>query len=174
MSESPITIRPHRPSDEEAVAALIVPIQRDEFEIAITRADQPDLADVDGFYRKGVGEFWVATPADANADEHVVGSIALIDIGADMGGNRIGVIRKMFVASPFRGPELKVAQRLLRHLIEHARAHGLARLVLGTTDKFLAAHRFYEREGFRVIPAETLPEAFPRMAVDTRFYELDL
>lgn len=167
MNEAPIIIRPHGPADRDVVAALIVPIQREEFGIPITLADQPDLADVAGFYRRGVGEFWVATPVEA--PERVVGTIALIDIG-----NGIGVIRKMFVASGYRGPEWKVARRLLAHLIDHARAHGLTRLVLGTTDKFLAAHRFYEREGFAVIAADDLPEAFPRMAVDTRFYEMGL
>lgn len=167
MNEAPIIIRPHGPADRDGVAALIVPIQREEFGIPITLADQPDLADVDGFYRRGVGEFWVATPVET--PEQVVGSIALIDIG-----NGIGVIRKMFVAAGYRGPEWKVARRLLAHLIDHARAHELTRLVLGTTDKFLAAHRFYEREGFTVIAADDLPEAFPRMAVDTRFYEMGL
>jgi hypothetical protein len=43
---------------------------------------------------------------------------------------------------------------------------------LGTTEKFLAAHRFYERNGFQQIPATELPPAFPKMAVDTRFYRL--
>jgi hypothetical protein len=43
-------------------------------------------------------------------------------------------------------------------------------LFLGTIDAFVAAHRFYERNGFVQIPAADLPEAFPLMGVDTRFY----
>jgi hypothetical protein len=38
----------------------------------------------------------------------------------------------------------------------------------------VAAHRFYERNGFVQIPAADLPEAFPLMGVDTRFYRRNL
>jgi hypothetical protein len=41
---------------------------------------------------------------------------------------------------------------------------------LGTTEKFLAAHRFYERNGFQQIAADELPPSFPKMVQDTRFY----
>jgi hypothetical protein len=41
---------------------------------------------------------------------------------------------------------------------------------LGTTEKFLAAHRFYERNGFQQIAANELPPSFPKMAQDSRFY----
>jgi N-acetylglutamate synthase-like GNAT family acetyltransferase len=41
---------------------------------------------------------------------------------------------------------------------------------LGTTSKFLAAHRFYEKNGFREIEKKSLPGNFPLMAVDTKFY----
>ena len=47
-------------------------------------------------------------------------------------------------------------------------------MLLGTTDKFLAVHRFYEKNGFRAVPPEDLPPEFPRMAVDTRFYAITL
>jgi predicted N-acetyltransferase YhbS len=41
---------------------------------------------------------------------------------------------------------------------------------LGTTAKFLAAHRFYEKNGFREIAQTELPASFPVMTVDTKFY----
>jgi predicted N-acetyltransferase YhbS len=47
-------------------------------------------------------------------------------------------------------------------------------IFLGTTDKFLAAHRFYEKHGFTEVAKETLPVSFPLMAVDSRFYALSL
>jgi GNAT superfamily N-acetyltransferase len=80
----------------------------------------------------------------------------------------------IFVASPFRGRELGVAGRLLDALLAHARANGVVGIFLGTTDKFLAAHRFYEKQGFEEIPKAGLPEAFPVMAVDSKFYVLRL
>jgi len=77
----------------------------------------------------------------------------------------------MFVASSHRGRAAGVAQALLDHLLNAAADRGLAQIYLGTTARFLAAHRFYEKNGFALVEADDLPPAFPRMAVDTRFYE---
>jgi hypothetical protein len=55
-------------------------------------------------------------------------------------------------------------------MIAWSRAHALGALFLGTTDPMRAAHRFYERNGFREIAPAALPVDFPRMAVDTKFY----
>ncbi|HVN38503.1 MAG TPA: GNAT family N-acetyltransferase, partial [Myxococcota bacterium] len=38
------------------------------------------------------------------------------------------------------------------------------------TSKFLAAHRFYAKNGFREIAKSDLPPSFPVMAVDDRFF----
>ncbi len=152
----------------QGVRDLIVPIQQDEFGIDITYDDQPDLQDIPGFYQNGTGNFWVVLD-----DAHVVGTIALKDIG-----NAQGALRKMFVASSHRGADPKtggsVAAELLNTLLGHARMVGLREIFLGTTAQFKAAHRFYEKHGFGLIDAGNLPEAFPRMAVDTRFYVLRL
>jgi hypothetical protein len=61
-------------SMQSEMLALIIAIQRDEFGFDISAADQPDLLDVDGFYRSGAGDFWVATSAG-----RIVGTIALRD-----------------------------------------------------------------------------------------------
>lgn len=147
-----------------AVRDLIVPIQREEFGIDISYEDQPDLADIEGFYQKGEGGFWLALVDDA-----VVGTIALIDIGE----GRVA-LRKMFVGAAYRGREHGTAQALLDHVTARAKARGLSEILLGTTAKFLAAHRFYEKNGFDLVEASDLPDSFPRMAVDTRFYRLTL
>lgn len=147
-----------------AVAALILAIQRDEFGIAITLRDQPDLADISGFYQSGAGQFWVAID-----DGDVVGTIALRDIG-----DGLGALRKMFVAAAYRGSRHGTAARLLRALLDHAKERQLRAVYLGTTARFLAAHRFYEKYGFEAVTAAELPAAFPRMAVDTKFYRLTL
>ena len=54
-----IQIVPFAPQHVEGVGALIVGIQRDEFQIPITLEDQPDLQDIPGFYQQGAGNFWV-------------------------------------------------------------------------------------------------------------------
>ena len=67
-----------------------------------------------------------------------------------------------------------VAHELLDHLVSTAAANGIAVVFLGTTERFHAAHRFYEKNGFKRIEVVDLPVAFPRMTVDTRFYRRDL
>ncbi|RVU15284.1 GNAT family N-acetyltransferase [Methylobacterium oryzihabitans] len=159
-----LQVRRFSPVDVRSVIDVILPIQREEFGIAITESDQPDLHDIPGFYQVGNGDFFVA-----EIDGRLVGTIGLKDIGSGQ-----GALRKMFVASDFRGRDHGVAHGLLHHLLSEARARGLQEIYLGTTDRFLAAHRFYEKNGFHPVPVEVLPPSFPRMAVDTRFYRLDL
>ncbi len=152
-------IRPFHPGDADAVVGVILPIQREEFGVAITAADQPDLADIPAWYQTGAGQFWLA-----ELDGEAVGTIALKDIG----GGALA-LRKMFVKPVARGP-VGAAQALLDTALTHARDRGVETVWLGTTDAFKAAHRFYEKNGFERVEADELPEAFPRMAVDTRFY----
>lgn len=159
-----IRIEPFEERYGEDVGQLIVSIQQREFGIPITYEQQPDLRDIPGFYQQKAGDFWLAL-----AGERVVGSIALLDIG-----DRLGALRKMFVAADCRGANAGVAGRLLEELLRHARANRLRAIYLGTTDKFLAAHRFYEKHGFELVDAASLPARFPRMSVDTQFYRLDL
>jgi N-acetylglutamate synthase-like GNAT family acetyltransferase len=159
-----IQIVPFSSQHVEAVGALIVGIQREEFQIPITLEDQPDLRDIPAFYQQGSGNFWVAV-----AEDEVVGTVALLDLG-----NHQGALRKMFVHASYRGPAAGVSARLLETLLEWSRAHGVNEVYLGTTEKFLAAHRFYERNGFQQLAAHGLPPAFPKMAVDTRFYRRTL
>jgi N-acetylglutamate synthase-like GNAT family acetyltransferase len=161
---SDILIRPFQPGDEPGITDVILPIQREEFGIAITAVDQPDLTDIPGFYQTGKGQFWVAVK-----DDRIVGTISLKDIGNDE-----AALRKMFVAADVRGREYGVAARLLDALLAHASESGLTAILLGTTDKFLAAHRFYEKNGFSEVTPAELPLSFPRMAVDSKFYRLAL
>ncbi len=146
--------------EEASVIDLILPIQREEFGIEITLADQPDLKAIPEFYQRDRGDFWVAKAAG-----RVVGTIGLRDIG-----NGEAALRKMFVAEAFRGRTHGVAARLLDHLLAESRRRGLTRIFLGTTNAFVAAHRFYEKHGFAEIEADGLPHSFPCMAVDTKFH----
>lgn len=70
----------------------------------------------------------------------------------------------------YRGKKYGVAQALMDYIFSYASNVDLKKVLLGTTDKFLAAHRFYEKNAFELVDAADLPETFPRMAVDTRFY----
>lgn len=158
-----LTIVPFADVHQQGVIDLIVGIQRNEFGLAITAADQPDLADIPAYYRQGVGNFWVAV-----FDGDVVGTIALREFAPGQ-----GALRKMFVAPAHRG-SAGVAARLLTTLLNWARDHDVSTITLGTTDRFLAAHRFYAKQGFTPVSADDLPEGFPRMAVDTLFFRKEL
>ena len=63
---------------------------------------------------------------------------------------------------------------MLTTLLNAAEGRGIATIFLGTTDKFVGAHRFYEKNGFIEIERHQLPDTFPRMAVDTKFYAISL
>ena len=153
-------IRPYAPADAKGVVDVILPIQQAEFGIPITLEAQPDLQDISGFYQRDNGGFWVA-----ESEGVVIGTIALLDIG-----NRQGALRKMFVAQSHRGPQQGVARRLLETLLEWCAVRDIDEIYLGTTAAFLAAHRFYEKNGFTEVARTELPPNFPIMTVDTKFY----
>jgi N-acetylglutamate synthase-like GNAT family acetyltransferase len=151
-------------SDVQGVTDLILSIQQDEFGIPITVEQQPDLCSIPSFYQVGRGDFWVAKFGD-----RVIGTIGLKDIG-----NAQAALRKMFVSVDFRGRQFGVGAQLLDCCLTEARERDIVDIFLGTTDKFLAAHRFYEKHGFSEIRKEMLPATFPIMSVDTKFYSLRL
>ncbi len=146
------------------VAELIAGIQQNEFHIPITIEQQPDLNDIPGFYQQANGNFWIAM-----ADNRVIGTIALLDIG-----NKQGALRKMFVNAEYRGKQYGTGQMLLDSLFAYAQDKGFREILLGTTEKFIAAHRFYEKNNFIEINKTYLPKAFPVMQVDTKFYRKDI
>lgn len=164
MPKTPVHIRAFQSRDAEAVVELILSIQRDEFDLPISIADQPDLDDIESFYQRDKGNFWVA-----EVEGWIVGTVALLNLGL---GD--GALRKMFVAAPFRGHSLGVAQRLLNTLLGAATRAALTQIYLGTASRFLAAHNFYEKNGFARVAASMLPARFPIMTVDTQFYRYSL
>lgn len=155
-----IDIRPFALGFQDQVIELILTIQQKEFNIPITAKDQPDLGDIPGFYQQGSGNFWIAINQG-----QVIGTLSLKDIG-----NCQAALRKMFVHPDFRGAAFGTAKTLWETALEWAKGQTISEIFLGTTEKFLAAHRFYEKNGFVSLEKESLPPQFPLMAVDTKFY----
>lgn len=155
-----LELRPATNADLEDVAALVLSVQVDEFNVQITREDQPELYDLEAVFHQGKGVFYIALH-----EERVVGTIGLLDAGQGL-----GVLRKMFVAADYRGREWGTAMHLLDALMNHAYLNGFETIQLGTQKRLTAACRFYEKNGFQIIEKEALPENFPIMAVDDRFY----
>lgn len=160
LSEKILRVEPYSAQHRSAVTDLILTIQNDEYGIPVTAQQQPDLGDIENFYQRDNGGFWLA-----QIDNRVVGTIALKDIG-----NRQAALRKMFVAAEYRGKPYGTGQALLNTLLSSARERGVSEIFLGTTAQFLAAHRFYEKNGFIEISVPELPAAFPLMQVDSKFY----
>lgn len=149
-------------SYKDQVIKLILSIQQDEYSIPISIDDQPDLLTIPASYQTGNGNFWVALE-----DDVVIGTIALIDLG-----NQLTTLRKMFVSKEYRGTGL--SNNLLDTLISWCKHKQVATIYLGTTSRFLAAHKFYEKNNFVSITKEALPHVFPLLAVDTVFYKYDV
>ncbi|MRX68587.1 Acetyltransferase (GNAT) family protein [Flavobacterium resistens] len=149
---------------ENVIADLILNIQINEFNVPITREDQPDLFNIQNFYYAGGGGFWGAF---INAE--LVGTIALVKFD-----EHSAAIRKMFVKKEFRGKEFSIAQKLLETLIEYCKENGIDDLYLGTVAILEAALRFYEKNDFVRIEKESLPEKFPLMKPDNVFCHLTL
>ncbi|MNW32318.1 Acetyltransferase (GNAT) family protein [compost metagenome] len=159
-----IQIMEYTDGDQLQVSELILHIQQQEYQISITREDQPDLLDIEQYYQQGNGNFWVAKDR-----ELVIGTIALLDIGQQQ-----TALRKMFVHHEYRGKERKVAYRLLLEAIRWVRSRRVSDIYLGTTPQFVAAHRFYEKNSFVEIPVGQLPDTFPVMQVDKKFYHFQI
>lgn len=155
-----IKISPYSPVYKNEVIDLVLNIQQKEFNIPITLEDQPDLQNIEAFFQYSNGNFWIAT-----IDNKVIGTISLVDIG-----NQQVALRKMFVQENYRGKVFGIGQALLNTVFEWAKEKQLTGIFLGTTEKYLGAHRFYEKNGFTEIRKTDLPKAFPVMQVDNKFY----
>ncbi|MET3287528.1 UNVERIFIED_CONTAM: hypothetical protein ABID98_000098 [Brevibacillus sp. OAP136] len=75
MSES-IVIKEYASEHQSQIIDLILHIQQNEYNVPITKEQQPDLLDIEHYYQQGTGNFWVALAGDK-----VVGTVALLDIG---------------------------------------------------------------------------------------------
>ncbi|KZZ83434.1 GNAT family N-acetyltransferase [Bacillus sp. SJS] len=145
---------------QNEITELILTIQQDEYQVAITKDEQPDLLNIKEFYQTGNGNFWVAV-----YEGEAVGTISLLDIGSQQ-----LALRKMFVKKEYRGPVFQTASLLLNTALDWAKEKSISAIFLGTTPQFIAAHRFYEKNGFISIELEQLPASFPVLQVDKKFY----
>jgi N-acetylglutamate synthase-like GNAT family acetyltransferase len=157
------TIQTYLPQYQNQIINLILDIQH-EFNVPIPLEEQPGLLKIHDFYQLGKGNFWMAVDHDT-----VVGTMALLDIG-----NNQGAIQKCFVHKDYRGKEMGVGQRLLDTVLDWAKSQSIRAIYLGTTEVYKAAHRFYEKNGFREISLAELPKTFPLLKADTKFYKYEL
>ena len=152
----PITLRPARPEDCDALTALSLRSKRsngydDAFMAACIAELTVTPADLEA------GEYWLAEAADR---EDLYGCACL---RADEDGVS-GEVEAFFIDPPWKGQG--IGRQLWQKLLERAQAKGLMRLYL---DADPAAVPFYQAMGFRIIgesPSGSIPgRSLPHMSL---------
>ena len=157
------TVEPAVPADFPAIAELTLRVYLGEGLASEGYASQ--LADVEG--RAAKAELLVVRDGGA-----VVGSVALVlegDFGEVTESEDEASFRMLAVSPVVRGRG--VGEVLVRTCLDRARAAGKRRMVISTDPRMTAAHRLYERLGFRRLPAR---DWSPVPGVDLLVYALDL
>lgn len=155
-------IRLYEECDREEVIALILGIQREEFQIAIGLEEQADLRDIEHHYLEN-GGFWVALDQEG----HVCGTIALLSLE-----NGDVALKKMFVRPDMRRSSL--GRQLMQACFDYCQKYHKKAIYLGTVTDFVQAQKFYQNLGFQQIKKGDLPQDFPVLDVDNTFYQYDL
>jgi len=146
------------------IVNMISDIQKKEFLIPITKETNAGVLKAEEeFYYNNSYNFWYAV----NEEGKILGSIGLKKIS-----NQYGQIKKLFVIKDYRSKG--VAQKLMNTLLKAASKHKLEFLVLGTVDKFHAAHKFYIKSGFIPINRKDLPSGFEVNSFDNLFFKREV
>ena len=151
------------PDDFARIAELTVSVYRDERLASDGYLGQ--LADVEG--RAGRSDLLVA-----RLDGRLVGSVALVldgDFGEVTASADEAAFRMLVVDPDARGHG--VGELLVTECLGRARAAGKRRMVLSTGREMTAAHRLYERLGFRRLPER---DWSPVPGIDLLVYALEL
>lgn len=150
---------------KEEVIKLILHVQNVEYGVGISVEEQPDILDIQSYYIKDGGNFWVAL----NDNDEVVGSI-----GLQKKTNEVAVLKKFFVYKDYRGKELGIGTGLYEALLDFAQKHGFSKVILDTPSKATRSHSFYKKVGFKEIAKEDLPIQYDYPDRDSLIFELDL
>lgn len=145
---------------DSEVSDLILSIQRGDVGLHVPLEEQPELLDIGEAYR--AGRFWLAI-----ADQEVVGSIGLMLYGT------IGVLKKLFVRSDYRGPG-GAGHGLYSKAADWAVEKGLTAIFLDTPLLAKRSHAFYRRKGFRIVDRSELPPGYKFPDRDSLIFRLDL
>ncbi len=163
-----LLVRRAGPADHEAVGRITVEAYRDDGFIPAGDDYLDELADA--ATRDREAELWVAV--DDADDREVLGSVTYCLPGtpfAELAGPGEGELRMLGVTRSAR--RRGVAERLVVRCIERSRELGHQALVLSSMPEMAAAHRLYDRLGFRRTPAR---DWSPEPGVELIAFRLDL
>jgi len=142
-----LTIRPAEEADLAAVGAITVEAYRVDGFLEGTEDYADTLADAAARFQ--AADLLVAVDASGE----VLGSVTVVRPGtpyAEVSEPGELEFRMLSVAASARGRG--VGDALVRAVIDQARAIGVERVVLSSSEKMAAAHRLYERLGFTRLP----------------------
>ncbi len=159
-----LKIEPFTTKFQSQVVDLIERIQIGEFNIPIAEAQREELQSIPKAFQKAKSNYWIAL-----FNDRVIGTIAVIDIG-----HHAFELRDVFLEKNYRGPITNFAKKLLDTVLAWAKKCEVNAIYLGTTLAFRAAHRFYEKHGFKEIDRRDMPAYCKPMDCDEKFYWLDL
>jgi len=109
-------------------------------------------------------KYWVAIN-----NGKIVGTVGILVVENDF-----GVLKKMMLKKEFRGKEFGISKRLLETVIEWSEKNRIPKLYLGTMSQFKAAQSFYEKNGFKQISENELPNNFLNNPLDKVFFVQDI
>lgn len=141
----PITVRPARPDDHDAVAELTARVYLDEGYGDEQYAPQ---------LRAVAARVDTATVLVAEDGDRLLGAVTVATRGGDWAEQAVpgeAVIRMLVVAPDARGSGAGSA--LVQACLQAARADGCTLVRLSSQDTMTAAHRLYERAGFVRTPS---------------------
>ena len=147
-SDTGIELRLARPDEHEAVGRLTREVYVGDGYLASSAAYVRELGDAAG--RAAGGELWVAV-----ADGRLVGTVTFCPAGSpyrEVARDGEGEFRMLAVAPEARGRG--VGQSLVALMLRRALDLGYHRVRMSTMDRMAAAHRTYERLGFRRSPED--------------------
>ena len=140
-----IHIIPYEAHFQRQVVSLILYIQNRENHLHLTLTDQPDFLDIEGYYLKAHGGFWIA-----EENGKVIGTI-----GCKRMNDSGCVLKKFFVHREFRGR--KIGLQLYNTFLAFCHGQHLHQIVLDTPSIATRSHRFYRQAGFHEITKDQLP-----------------
>ncbi|MBC2328508.1 GNAT family N-acetyltransferase [Listeria swaminathanii] len=140
---------------------LINYCQNIEADLDIKMAEQADIFEIEDYYQKQGGQFWIALH-----DNKIVGSIALLPFDKET-----VILKKFFTYPEFRGNPMRLGHNLFDAFYAFYTANDFSRIILDTPENEKRSHYFYEKQGFQQIAREALDIDYPFPDRNSRIYE---